>query len=83
LGYQAPASYSRFGQLTSIPEETGVPVAQDMIRQLSEGHETLIRTARNLLPAVERAQDQTTLDLLADRMQIHEKTAWMLRSMLT
>lgn len=82
LGFPVPASSSNFSRMTSIKEETGIPRADDMVRQLVEGHETVDRTARQLLPAVEHAQDQTTMDLLADRMQIHEKTAWMLRSLL-
>ncbi|HEY0834793.1 MAG TPA: Dps family protein [Azospirillum sp.] len=82
LGYPAPASFSQFAKLTAIGEETSVPRAEDMIRQLVEGHETVARTARQVFPTAEQANDQPTADLLTQRLQIHEKTAWMLRSML-
>jgi len=82
LGYPAPGSASQFGKLTSITEESGVPKAQDMIRQLVEGHEAVARTARKVIVTAEEANDQPTADLLTQRLQIHEKTAWMLRSML-
>jgi len=82
LGFPAPGSYAEFGRLTSIPEEPGVPPAQDMIKKLVQGHETVVRTARSMWTAAEKAQDQPTLDLLTQRMQLHEKTAWMLRSLL-
>ena len=82
LGFPAPANYRQFAQLTSIPETDGVPPAEEMIRQLLAGQEAVIRTARTILPVVEKASDQPTLDLLTQRMQTHEKTAWMLRSLL-
>ena len=82
LGFPAPGSYVAYGKLTSIKEETGVPKAEDMIRQLVSDHETVVRTARKLFPAVENAHDEPTADLLTQRMQVHEKTAWMLRSLL-
>ncbi|OYQ32771.1 DNA starvation/stationary phase protection protein [Niveispirillum lacus] len=82
LGFHAPGSYSQFAALTSVAEETGVPKAQDMIRQLVEGHETVARTARSLFPIVDEAADEPSADLLTQRMQVHEKTAWMLRSLL-
>lgn len=82
LGVAAPGSYAAFARLTSIPEADGVPAARDMIRQLVEGQEAVVRTARALLPAVERAQDEATADLLTVRMGLHEKTAWMLRSLI-
>ena len=82
LNAPAPGSYSAFTKLTSIAEETGVPKAEDMIRQLVDGHETVIRVARSVFPVAESAGDQVTLDLLTQRMQVHEKTAWMLRSLL-
>jgi starvation-inducible DNA-binding protein len=82
LNAPAPGSYSAFIKLTSIVEETGVPKAEDMIRQLVDGHETVIRVARSVFPVAENAGDQVTLDLLTQRMQVHEKTAWMLRSLL-
>src|SRR5882762_337669 len=82
LGHEAPGSYAQFLKLTSIPEETGVPSAEEMTQQLVAGQEAVVRTARKMLPAAERAGDQVTLDLLTQRMQVHEKTAWMLRSLL-
>jgi len=82
LGFPAPGTYSAFGKLTSIKEVDGVPKAQDMIRLLVEGNEAVARTARAIFPIVEQANDQPTADLLTQRMQVHEKTAWMLRSLL-
>jgi starvation-inducible DNA-binding protein len=82
LGAPAPGSYKEFGKLSSIPEADGVPGAKEMIRQLVEGQEAVVRTARAAFPIVEKANDQPTADLLTQRMQIHEKTAWMLRSLL-
>ena len=82
LGLPAPGSYAQFAQLTSIREETGVPAAEDMIRQLVRDQEAVVRTARSIFPAVEKAGDEPTADLLTQRMQVHEKTAWMLRSLL-
>jgi starvation-inducible DNA-binding protein len=82
LGLPAPGSYAQFAQLTSIREETGVPAAEEMIRQLVRDQEAVVRTARSIFPAVEKAGDEPTADLLTQRMQVHEKTAWMLRSLL-
>lgn len=82
LGYPAPGSFTQFAKLASISEEQGVPKAQEMIRQLVEGHEAVARTARQVFPTAEQANDQPTADLLTQRLQIHEKTAWMLRSLL-
>ena len=82
LGSFAPGTYRQFAQLSSIPEDDDVPEAEDMIRRLVEGQEAVVRTARSVFPAVEKAGDEPTADLLTQRMQIHEKTAWMLRSML-
>lgn len=82
LGFPAPGTYGDFARLSSIPEEPGVPAAQEMIKKLVQGHETVVRTARGMWSAAEKAQDQPTLDLLTQRMQVHEKTAWMLRSLL-
>ncbi len=82
LGLPAPGSYKQFSQLTCIPEETGVPEASQMIRQLLEGQEAVTRTARNVLPLANDANDQPTVDLLTRRMEAHEKNAWMLRSLL-
>lgn len=78
----APGTYSEFGKLTSIKEPTGVPNAKEMIAQLLEGHEAVVRSARSVHPAAEKGADEGTLDLLNGRMKIHEKTAWMLRSLL-
>lgn len=82
LGHPAPGSYKAFSRLSSIKEEEGVPAAEQMIRQLVIGQETVVRTAREIFPTVESANDEPTADLLTQRMQIHEKNAWMLRSML-
>lgn len=82
LGHFAPGTYREFGRLSSVSEAEGVPMAQDMIRQLVEAHETVIRTARQLFPVVQDANDEASADLLTQRMQLHEKTAWMLRSLL-
>jgi starvation-inducible DNA-binding protein len=83
LGLPAPGSYAAFSRLTAIREEEGVPSAERMIQQLLDGQETVIRTARSLFPLVEDVNDQPTADLLTQRMQVHEKTAWMLRSLLS
>jgi len=82
LGEPAPASYREFAALSSIADDTDRPVATEMIRRLVESQETVARTARSVFPVVENANDQPTADLLTQRMQAHEKTAWMLRSML-
>lgn len=82
LGHPAPGSYVQFAKLSSIQEADGVPKAKEMIRQLVEGQEAVVRTARAVFPVAEKASDQPTLDLLTQRMQIHEKNAWMLRSLL-
>lgn len=82
LGFYAPGSYTQFGNLTSIKEEPGVPSATEMIKQLVEGQETVVRTARKLFPLAEESHDLATIDLLTRRMDKHEKNAWMLRSLL-
>ncbi|WP_199154662.1 Dps family protein [Chromobacterium sp. ASV23] len=83
LGHYAPGSYADYARLTSIAEAAGTPPkADDMIRQLVEGHETICRTARSIFEVVERASDEPSADLLTQRLQVHEKTAWMLRSLL-
>ena len=82
LGEPAPGSYKAFAELTDIKEETKVPSAETMIRQLVIGQETIVRTARDVFKLVDKASDEPTADLLTQRMQIHEKNAWMLRSML-
>jgi starvation-inducible DNA-binding protein len=82
LDVYAPGSYTQFGKLTSIPEETGVPDWKGMVQQLVDGHEATARTAREVFKAADKADDQPTADLATQRMQEHEKTAWMLRSLL-
>ncbi len=82
LGVKAPGSYAEFAALTSIDEATGDENAEAMIRALVTGQEAVVRTARKAFPAAERANDEPTADLLTQRMQLHEKNAWMLRSML-
>ncbi len=82
LGFPAPGTYRQFAQLASIKEEDGVPKAEDMIRILVDGNEAVARTARQVFQVAEAAHDQPTCDLLTQRMQVHEKTAWMLRRLL-
>ena len=82
LGHPAPATSAEFAKLTSIQETTGQPSAEEMIRLLVEGNEAVVRTARSVFPMVDKAGDEPTADLLTQRMQIHEKNAWMLRSLL-
>lgn len=82
LGLPAPGSYSQFKELSSIHEANTIPKAQEMIRELLTDHETIIRNIRELVDLTEKAEDEATLDLLTERTEQHEKTAWMLRSML-
>ena len=82
LGVKAPGTYREFAALTSIDEASGNESAEDMIRQLVVGQEAVVRTAREVFQAADAANDEPTADLLTQRMQIHEKNAWMLRSML-
>ncbi len=82
LGVKAPGSFAEFSQLTSIQEETGHPGWQEMVQQLVVAHETVAATSRANLAIADQASDEVTLGLLADRMQVHEKSAWMLRSLL-
>jgi starvation-inducible DNA-binding protein len=82
LGHFAPGSYKAFSELSSIKEEESVPAAAQMLENLLAGHETVARTCRGSFPAAEKAHDQPTMDLLTQRLQVHEKTAWMLRSIL-
>ena len=82
LGYSAPGTYKEFVKLASIKEVEGAPKSDDMIRHLVAAQEATARTARKLFPVVEAAGDQPTADLLTQRLEIHEKTAWMLRSLL-
>jgi starvation-inducible DNA-binding protein len=82
LDVYAPGTYRDFAKLTSIKETESVPKAQDMITELVAGHEAVCRTARSVFPSADAASDEATADLLTQRLQPHEKTAWMLRSML-
>jgi starvation-inducible DNA-binding protein len=83
LGHPAPGSYGQFGSLSSISDApASPPKAMDMVRILVEGHEAVARTARGVFPLADKADDQPTADLLTQRLDIHEKTAWMLRSLL-
>jgi len=82
LGFPAPGTYKQFVDLSSIKETPGVPHATDMISLLVEGQEAVVRTARSVFPLVDNVNDEATADLLTQRMQVHEKTAWMLRSLL-
>jgi starvation-inducible DNA-binding protein len=82
LGEYAPGTYSQFSKLTSIQEPETIPSAREMIERLVAGQEAVVRTARSTFPVVEAAGDEATADLLTQRIQLHEKTAWMLRSLL-
>ena len=82
LGHYAPGTYRQYVQLATIRETEGVPKAEKMIKDLIEGQEAVARTARSVLPVADAANDQPTLDLLTQRLDIHEKNAWMLRSLL-
>lgn len=82
LGFPAPGTYKAFQKLSSISEPDGVPSAENMIRTLVQGQEAVVRTARSLLPLVDKVSDEPTADLITQRMQIHEKNAWMLRSLI-
>ena len=82
LGHYAPGSYQQYIKLASVKESAGVPKAEKMVQELINGQETVTRTARSVLPVADKANDQPTLDLLTQRLDIHEKNAWMLRSLL-
>jgi starvation-inducible DNA-binding protein len=83
LGHAAPGSYAQFGKLSSIADAPATPPkAMEMVRILVQGHEAVARTARSVFPLADKADDQPTADLLTQRLDIHEKTAWMLRSLL-
>lgn len=82
LGHPAPGSYAQFAELTSIPEADGVPPAREMLAQLAEGQDAVCRAARKLVKTAESAGDLVSADLLTQRLQVHEKNAWMLRSLL-
>jgi starvation-inducible DNA-binding protein len=82
LGHPAPGTYREFVELSAIAEDTDRPDATEMLRRLVAGQEQVVKTARSIFPVVDAAHDEPTADLLTQRMQVHEKTAWMLRSML-
>jgi starvation-inducible DNA-binding protein len=82
LGHPAPGSYRAYGELTDVEQEDDRPDAEKMIRRLVAGRETVVRTARSMFAVVEEARDEPTAKLLTQRMQVHEKNAWMLRSLL-
>lgn len=82
LGFPAPGTYSEYAKLSSISETEGVPTAEEMIALLVEGQEAVARTARTVFAVADEANDEPTADLLTQRLQIHEKNAWMLRSLL-
>ena len=82
LGFPAPGTYSEYAKLSSISETEGVPKAEEMIALLVEGQEAVARTAREVFATADEANDEPTADLLTQRLQIHEKNAWMLRSLL-
>ena len=82
LGVPAPGTFREFGQLSSVTEDDDRPEATEMVRRLVGDQETVARTARSVFPVVEEAHDEATADLLTQRLQVHEKTAWMLRSLL-
>jgi len=82
LGFPAPATYAEYARLSSIKETPGVPEASEMVRILVQGQEAVARTARKMFPLADKNNDEPTADLLTQRMQVHEKTAWMLRSLL-
>lgn len=82
LGFAAPGSYKAYARLAKVEEEEDTPAAEEMIRRLVKGQEQVVRTARAVFPAVGSAGDEATADLLTQRLQLHEKNAWMLRSLL-
>lgn len=82
LGYPAPGTYKEFAELTAIEEVPGTPAAEDMLKDLVTAQEIVVRTCREVLPAAQAADDESTASLVGDRMAIHEKAAWMLRSLL-
>jgi len=82
LGEFAPGSYKEYAKLTSLKEADGIPSAEEMIKDLVKGQEAIAKTARSIVPVAEGASDEVSLDLLTQRMTVHEKTAWMLRSLV-
>lgn len=83
LGSFAPGSFAEFSRLSSVSEEEGFPSAEEMIRQLLVNHEAVVETCNTVFSTAEAANDQATMDLMADRLRTHQKTAWMLRSLLS
>lgn len=82
IGYRAPGSFREFAEITAIEEDTDQPEALEMVRRLAVDHETILRRAREVLPACKEAEDEATIDLITERLEVHSKTAWMLRSHL-
>lgn len=82
LGFPAPGSYAAFARLSTIKDEEGTPTAEEMVRNLVQGHEALVRSARKAFPAAEKGNDEATVDLLTQIIRASEKTAWMLRAQL-
>ncbi|WP_445664282.1 Dps family protein [Fodinibius sp. AD559] len=82
LGYRAPGTFKEFNELTSVDEQQDEPDAMEMVRRLAEGNEQVLRTAREALDPANEAEDEATIDLLTERLKVHSKTAWMLRSHL-
>ncbi|MDD4864828.1 MAG: DNA starvation/stationary phase protection protein [Alishewanella agri] len=82
LGEFAPGSYKEYAKLTNLKEADGIPSAEEMIKDLVKGQETIAKTARSIVPVADGASDEVTLDLLTQRMTVHEKNAWMLRSLV-
>jgi|TARA_R100000322_G_scaffold22153_7_gene14820 starvation-inducible DNA-binding protein len=80
LGEYAPGTYAEFSKLSSIQEDNSVPSSEQMVKNLVKGHEQVVKTARNLFSSASEAGDEVTADLMVQRMQASEKTAWMLRS---
>ncbi|MGH1440715.1 MAG: Dps family protein [Cellvibrionaceae bacterium] len=83
LGFPAPGTYRQYAELSSIKETEGVPSADEMIRILTEDNEAVVRTARRILPSAQDVGDESTASLISDRMVVHEKTAWMIRSLFS
>ena len=82
IGYRAPGSFMEFSKITSIEEDTDQPDALEMVKRLALDNETILRTARSVLPACGKADDEASIDLITERLNVHSKTAWMLRSHL-
>jgi starvation-inducible DNA-binding protein len=82
LGQYAPGSFGQFARLASVKDEDSVPAADDMVRRLAADHEAVTKTIHSMLPSAQEAGDEVTVGLLVDRLAVHEKTIWMLRSML-